>query len=98
MREALTTVLPLTEAVPAAPARPKPDGGGLAPYLLVAPMALVFLLFFVAPGDPARVIAGDKATEAQLEQILGQCGRRQCSAEQACDPVVFHARLPRRVR
>ena len=49
MREALTTVLPLAEAPPAASPKRKAGGGGLAPYLLVAPMALVFLLFFVVP-------------------------------------------------
>ncbi len=49
MREALTTVLPLVEAPAAAPPRRVGGGTGLAPYLLVAPMALVFLLFFVVP-------------------------------------------------
>ena len=49
MREALTTVLPLAEAPPAASPKRKAGGGGLAPCLLVAPMALVFLLFFVVP-------------------------------------------------
>lgn len=34
--------------------------------VLVALSAFVFFLFFVAPGDPARMIAGDKATEAQI--------------------------------
>ncbi|MGG6897269.1 ABC transporter permease [Rhizobium sp. BR 315] len=36
--------------------------------------AFVFFLFFVAPGDPARMIAGDKATEAQLIQIRKNLG------------------------
>ncbi|MGZ9723577.1 ABC transporter permease [Rhizobium miluonense] len=36
--------------------------------------AFVFFLFFVAPGDPARMIAGDKATEAQLMQIRKNLG------------------------
>ncbi|MBB6488977.1 ABC transporter permease [Rhizobium lusitanum] len=36
--------------------------------------AFVFFLFFVAPGDPARMIAGDKATEAQLVQIRKNLG------------------------
>ena len=50
MREALTTVLPLVDAPAAAAAQTRAGGGaGLAPYLLVAPMALVFLLFFVVP-------------------------------------------------
>ena len=49
MREALSSVLPVADTVAAA--RPSRAGGGegLAPYLLVAPMALVFLLFFVVP-------------------------------------------------
>jgi putative spermidine/putrescine transport system permease protein len=49
MREALTGVLPLAEIVPAAPPKRAGGGEGLAPYLLVTPMALVFLLFFVVP-------------------------------------------------
>ena len=50
MREALTAQLPAVETAPvtAAPAR-RTGGPGLAPYLLVAPMALVFLLFFIVP-------------------------------------------------
>lgn len=36
--------------------------------------AFVFFLFFVAPGDPARMIAGDKATDAQLVQIRKNLG------------------------
>lgn len=31
-------------------------------------------LFFVAPGDPARIIAGDKATETQIVQIHKNLG------------------------
>ena len=55
MRETLTSVIPATGAAgAAAPAttarRARGDGGlGLASYLLVAPLALVFLLFFVVP-------------------------------------------------
>ena len=49
MREALTTVLPVGRHCPAARAQRAGGGEGLAPYLLVAPMALVFLLFFVVP-------------------------------------------------
>ncbi len=48
MREALSASLPAITAAPAAPAK-RAAGMGLAPYLLVAPMALVFLLFFVVP-------------------------------------------------
>ncbi|MFO1210457.1 MAG: ABC transporter permease [Amaricoccus sp.] len=42
--------------------------------VLITLSAFVFFLFFVAPGDPARMIAGDKATEAQLEQIRKNLG------------------------
>ncbi|WP_448955240.1 ABC transporter permease [Labrys neptuniae] len=42
--------------------------------VLVALSAFVFFLFFVAPGDPARMIAGDKATEIQLEQVRKNLG------------------------
>lgn len=42
--------------------------------VLIALSAFVFFLFFVAPGDPARMIAGDKATEAQLGQIRKNLG------------------------
>ena len=49
MREALAASLPAIEtAAPAAAAKRAP-GEGLAPYLLVAPLALVFLLFFIVP-------------------------------------------------
>jgi putative spermidine/putrescine transport system permease protein len=55
MRETLTSVIPATGAAGAAATattarRARGDGGlGLASYLLVAPLALVFLLFFVVP-------------------------------------------------
>jgi putative spermidine/putrescine transport system permease protein len=49
MREALAASLPVIDAAaPAAPIK-RASGEGLAPYLLVAPLALVFLLFFVVP-------------------------------------------------
>jgi peptide/nickel transport system permease protein len=34
----------------------------------------IFFTFFIAPGDPARMIAGDKATETQLAQIRSNLG------------------------
>src|SRR5699024_5136353 len=34
----------------------------------------VFVLFYVSPSDPARIIAGDKATEALMEQIRTNLG------------------------
>lgn len=43
-------------------------------FVLFALSLFVFFLFFVAPGDPARVIAGEKATEAQLVQIRTNLG------------------------
>ena len=42
--------------------------------VLFALSLFVFLLFYIAPGDPARVIAGDKATELQLVQIRSNLG------------------------
>jgi len=42
--------------------------------VLLTLSAFVFFLFFVAPGDPARMIAGDKATDAQLVQIRKNLG------------------------
>lgn len=45
-----------------------------AALVLLALSTFVFLLFFVAPGDPARLVAGDKATEAQLVQIRSNLG------------------------
>ena len=47
---------------------------GFAALVLFCLSAFVFLLFFVAPGDPARMVAGDKATEAQLVQIRSNLG------------------------
>ena len=34
----------------------------------------VFVLFYVSPSDPARIIAGDKATEALMAQIRVNLG------------------------
>lgn len=34
----------------------------------------VFVLFYVSPSDPARIIAGDKATEALMQQIRVNLG------------------------
>ena len=42
--------------------------------VLLVLSGFVFFLFFVAPGDPARMVAGDKATEAQLIQIRHNLG------------------------
>lgn len=50
----------------------------------------VFLLFFVAPGDPARAIAGDKATEELLAQIRDTLGLNQPLYRQYLD---FASRL-----
>ncbi len=47
---------------------------GFAALILFALSTFVFFLFFVAPGDPARMVAGDKATEAQLVQIRTNLG------------------------
>jgi len=42
--------------------------------VMIALSAFVFFLFFVAPGDPARMIAGDKATETQIQLIRKNLG------------------------
>lgn len=47
---------------------------GFAALILLVLSTFVFFLFFVAPGDPARMVAGDKATEAQLIQIRSNLG------------------------
>ncbi|MET3900755.1 peptide/nickel transport system permease protein [Devosia sp. UYZn731] len=47
---------------------------GFAALILLVLSTFVFFLFFVAPGDPARMVAGDKATEAQLIQIRTNLG------------------------
>ena len=47
---------------------------GFGAGVLLVLSAFVFFLFFVAPGDPARMIAGDKATETQLAQIRKNLG------------------------
>ncbi len=47
---------------------------GFGIVVLLALSMFVFLLFFVAPGDPARVIAGDQATAQLLKQITDQLG------------------------
>lgn len=45
--------------------------GALVLFLL---SIFVFVLFYVSPSDPARIIAGDKATEALMEQIRTNLG------------------------
>ena len=35
---------------------------GFAALVLVMLSGFVFTLFFVAPGDPARIVAGERAT------------------------------------
>lgn len=50
---------------------------GFAALILFSLSIFVFVLFFIAPGDPARMIAGDKATETQLEQIRSNLGLDQ---------------------
>ena len=65
-------------------ARPQAEGAAMIRFLagraafgalvLLVLSGFVFFLFFVAPGDPARMVAGDKATEAQLIQIRHNLG------------------------
>ena len=45
--------------------------GALVLFLL---SIFVFVLFYVSPSDPARIIAGDKATEALMAQIRVNLG------------------------
>ena len=47
---------------------------GFGVGVLLTLSVFVFFLFFIAPGDPARMIAGDKATEKQLIQIRTNLG------------------------
>lgn len=47
---------------------------GFGVLVLFVLSIFVFTLFFVAPGDPARVIAGDKATPELLAQIRSTLG------------------------
>ena len=54
---------------------------GFGLLVLLALSTFVFFLFFVAPGDPARMIAGDKASEAQLQQIRVNLGVDQPMVE-----------------
>lgn len=63
-------------------------GFGLLVLFLLS--LFVFLLFFVAPGDPARAIAGDKATEELLAQIRDTLGLNQPLYQQYID---FASRL-----
>jgi peptide/nickel transport system permease protein len=46
-------------------------------FVLLTLSTFVFFLFFIAPGDPARMVAGDKATETQLVQIRKNLGLDQ---------------------
>lgn len=48
--------------------------GALVLFLL---SIFVFVLFYVSPSDPARIIAGDKATEALMAQIRTNLGLDQ---------------------
>ncbi|MFC6356818.1 ABC transporter permease [Luethyella okanaganae] len=47
---------------------------GFALLVLFSLSVFVFVLFYVAPGDPARLIAGDKAPESMLVQIRSNLG------------------------
>jgi peptide/nickel transport system permease protein len=47
---------------------------GFAALVLVMLSGFVFTLFFVAPGDPARIVAGERATEAQVAMVRENLG------------------------
>ena len=55
---------------------------GFGVGVLLTLSVFVFFLFFIAPGDPARMIAGDKATETQLVQIRANLGLDRPIVEQ----------------
>jgi len=50
---------------------------GFGVLVLFVLSIFVFALFYIAPGDPARVLAGDKATEEALAQIRANLGLDQ---------------------
>ncbi|MDT1060830.1 ABC transporter permease [Paracoccus sp. CPCC 101403] len=47
---------------------------GFGALVLFVLSLFVFLLFFVAPGDPARIVAGDKASAEQLDLVRQNLG------------------------
>ena len=47
---------------------------GFALLVLLMLSGFVFTLFFVAPGDPARIVAGERATEAQVAMVRENLG------------------------
>ena len=47
---------------------------GFAALVLLLLSGFVFTLFFVAPGDPARLVAGERATEAQVAMVRENLG------------------------
>lgn len=47
---------------------------GFAILVLFLLSAFVFTLFFVAPGDPARLVAGERATDEQVAQVRENLG------------------------
>lgn len=47
---------------------------GFGALVLLMLSIFVFVLFYVTPSDPARIIAGDKATEALMDQIRTNLG------------------------
>lgn len=51
-------------------------------FVLFTLSVFIFVLFFVAPGDPARIVAGDKAPEAQLQQVRENLGLDRPIVEQ----------------
>jgi len=55
---------------------------GWAVVVLVAVASLTFALTFVAPGDPARAIAGPKANLAFVEQVRAELGLDRPPIEQ----------------
>ena len=47
---------------------------GFGALVLLLLSGFIFVLFFVAPGDPARLVAGERASEAQVAQVRANLG------------------------
>ena len=62
-------------------------------FVLLAVSVLAFMLTFMAPADPAKAIAGPKASSAAVERIRESLGLDRSPVEQLGDYLVGVARL-----
>ena len=62
-------------------------------FVLLVVAVLAFLLTFIAPADPAKAIAGPKASSANVERIREALGLDRPPIEQLADYLVGAARL-----